>query len=86
MKVSSAEFKQDMGRYQMAAQREPVRITDDGHPDSVLVSAALFELMVKGRVARRVEDLDEDTIVAITRSEVPAEFGHLDALLDERVP
>lgn len=67
MKVTSTEFQQNVGRYQDAAQRTPVAITKNGRQHTVLLSAALFEVMVKGRMTRRVEDLDDDTIKAIAR-------------------
>ena len=35
-----------------------------------------------GRVARRIEDLDDATIAAIAAAEVPAEFDHLDMLIE----
>jgi prevent-host-death family protein len=78
MKVSSTEFQQNVGRFQDVAMREPVTITKNGRDHTVLVSAELFEAIVKGRVARRVEDLDETTIRAIATAEVPARYAHLD--------
>ena len=39
---------------------------------------------MKGRVARRVEDLDEATIKAIAEAEVPAQYAHLDDELKSR--
>jgi prevent-host-death family protein len=78
MKVSSTEFQQNVGRYQDAAMREPVTITKNGRNHTVLVSADFFETVLKGRVARRIEDLDEATIKAIAAAEVPAQYGHLD--------
>ena len=42
------------------------------------------EVILKGRVARRVEDLDEATIKAIEAAEVPAEYAHLDDLVKSR--
>ena len=84
MKVSSTEFQQNVGRYQDAAMREPVTITKNGRDHTVLVSADFFEAVMKGRVARRVEDLDEATIQAIAEAEVPAEYAHLDDELKSR--
>jgi PHD/YefM family antitoxin component YafN of YafNO toxin-antitoxin module len=52
--------------------REPVTITKNGRNHTVLVSAELFETVLKGRVARRVEDLDDATLDAIAKAEVPA--------------
>lgn len=78
MKITSTEFQQNVGRYQDAALVEPVIITKNGHPKNVLISAAAFETLIKGRVARRTEDLDEDTLKAIATAEVPAKFAYLD--------
>jgi prevent-host-death family protein len=78
MKISSTEFQQNVGRYQDAAMKEPVTITKNGRDHTVLVSADFFEAAMKGRVARRIEDLDEATIKAIAAAEVPAEYAHLD--------
>ena len=80
MKISSTEFQQNVGRYQDAALKEPVTITKNGRDHTVLVSADFFNAVLKGRVARRVEDLDEETIKAIASAEVPARYKHLDEL------
>jgi prevent-host-death family protein len=80
MKISSTEFQQNVGRYQDAALKEPVTITKNGRDHTVLVSADFFNAVLKGRVARRVEDLDEETIKAIANAEVPARYKHLDEL------
>lgn len=80
MKVTSTEFQQNVGRYQDAALTEPVIITRNGRPRNVLISAATFETLTKGRVARRMEDLDRDTLQAIATAEVPAQFAYLDKL------
>jgi prevent-host-death family protein len=55
VRVTSTEFQQNVGRYQDAAMHEPVVITKHSRPHTVLMSAALFEVLVKGRIARRVE-------------------------------
>ena len=80
MKVTSTEFQQNIGRYQDAAMREPVTITKNGRDHMVLVAADFFNAVLNGRVARRVEDLDDETIKAIASAEVPAKFAHLDKL------
>ncbi len=66
MKVSSTEFQQNVGRYQDAAQQSPVAITKNGRTHTVLVPAAFFEMIMKGHVARPIEELDGDTLKAIT--------------------
>ena len=83
MKVTSTEFQQNVGRYQDAALQNPVAITKNGRPHTVLLSAATFEVLVKGRVARAVEDLDDDTLKAIANSSVPHEYAHLDNILKD---
>jgi prevent-host-death family protein len=82
MKVSSAEFQQNFDLYQDAAQADPVEITKDGQVRAVLMSATHFELVTKGRLARAVEDLDEETVAAIATSSVSPEFDSLDGLLE----
>lgn len=86
MKVTSTEFQQNVGRYQDAAQRAPVAVTKNGRTHTVLVSAVWFELVMKGRIARKIEDLDEETLRAIAQSEVPADYAHLDELLKDWTP
>jgi prevent-host-death family protein len=86
MHVTSTEFQQNVGRYQDAAQQEPVVITKRDRPHTVLMSAALFEVLVKGRVARKVEDLDADALEAIAKASVPAAHAGLDRLLKDWTP
>ena len=86
MRITSTEFQQNVGRYQDAALQMPVAITKNGRPHTVLLSATMFEVLVRGRVARLVEDLDDDTIKAIARSEVSTEFAALDHILSDWTP
>jgi prevent-host-death family protein len=86
MEVTSTEFQQNVGRYQDAALQAPVAITKNGRPHTVLMSAAFFELVMKGRVARRVEDLDDDTLKAIAASSVGPEYAALDDLIKDWTP
>ena len=86
MKVTSTEFQQNVGRYQDAAQLGPVAITKNGRVHTVLMSATFFQLVTKGRVARAVEDLDDDTLRAIAGSVVASEFDHLDGLVKDWTP
>lgn len=80
MKISSTEFQQNAGRYQDMALTEPVIITKNGRVKNVLISAAMFEVLVKGRVARKAEELDDEALKAIASAEVPAQYAHLDAM------
>jgi len=80
--ITSTKFQQNVGRYQDAAQAGPVTITKNGRPHTVLISAAFFETVMKGRVARYVEELDDATIKAIAEAEVPQEYAYLDKKLN----
>ena len=86
MKITSTEFQQNVGRYQDAAQRSPVVITKNARPHTVLMSAAFFELVMKGRVARPVEELDDDTLRAIATSAVPPGHESLDEIVKDWTP
>lgn len=86
MKITSTEFQQNVGRYQDQALQTPVAITKNGRPHTVLMSAALFEVLVRGRIARPVEDLDDDTLKAIRGSAVAPEHAALDKLLKDWTP
>jgi prevent-host-death family protein len=86
MKVTSTEFQQNVGRYQDVAMQGPVVITKHDRPHTVLMSAALFEVFVKGRVARPVEELDDDTLKAIARSSVSATYADLDKIVEDWTP
>ncbi len=86
MQVTSTEFQQNIGRYQDAAQQGPVVITKNARPHTVLMSAAFFKIMLEGRIARPVEDLDEDTIKAIARSAVSPDHAALDEIVKDWTP
>jgi len=51
-----------------------------------VTSAAMFEILTKGRIARNVEDLDDDTIAAIAGASVPEGHANLDQLLEDGTP
>ena len=86
MKITSTEFQQNIGRYQDAAQRAPVAITKNGRTHTVLMSASFFEMLLKGRIARQVESLDDDTLSAIANSAVSPEFAALDSIVKDWKP
>jgi len=56
--------------------RAPVVITKNGRDHTVLVAADFFRTVMKGRMARRAEDLDDAK--AIAEAEVPSEYAVLD--------
>lgn len=81
--ITATEFQQNVGRYQDAAQRAPVEITRNGRPHTVMMSAALFEVLTKGRIARRIEDLDAETADAVLQSSVASDRAAPDSVLDD---
>ena len=83
MEVSSVEFEQNVKHYQDMAATEPVLITKDGKLHTVLMSCARYEILTKGRVAFKTEDLSPEQIQAITQSRMDPRHDHLNALLDE---
>ncbi len=78
MRVTSTEFQNGVGRFQDVAMRQPVEITKNGRSHTVLISADYYELLTHGRIVRRVEEMDAETLLAIRQAEVPAGFAHLD--------
>ena len=64
MEITPTKFQQTVGRYQYAAFQRPVTISNNGRPDTRLISANLFDLLPKGRVARKIEDLDDEGMAA----------------------
>ncbi|RVC63578.1 MAG: type II toxin-antitoxin system Phd/YefM family antitoxin [Mesorhizobium sp.] len=86
MRVTSTEFQQNVGRFQDAAQHAPVAITKNGRTHTVLLSATMFEILLKGRVARPIEELDDETLEAIAKSAVPSQYDELDAVLKDWTP
>jgi len=81
MDVTSTEFQQNVGRWQDVAQHKPVTITKNGRAHTVLMSAVLYEAALKGRVVQLVENLDDDTLNAISKAKVPPQFDHLNELM-----
>jgi PHD/YefM family antitoxin component YafN of YafNO toxin-antitoxin module len=86
MKVTIGEFQDNVELYQDKAEREPVAIVKDGETRSVLVSAALFETLLRGRLSRTVEHLDDDALAAIREARVSEEHAHLDDLIADWIP
>lgn len=80
MKVSSTEFQNNVGLYQKTALTEPVIITSYGRSQTVLISAAVFEVLSRGRVAERMEDLDDAELKELAAAQVPHGYEHLDEI------
>lgn len=79
VKVKAAEIQKNFGKYQDIALAEPVTVTKYGRDSVVILSAAEYRRMRRRyREALGVEDLSEDEIEAIARSEMSAEHAALD--------
>ena len=80
--VTAAEVSKNFGAYQDAAVREPVIITKNGRPRTVLMAYEDFlRLSKRDRRVQRTSDLSEDEIAAIERSEMAPGNEHLNAEL-----
>ena len=87
MRVTSAEFIKGYGTLADKALTEPVTITRNGRDRLVLVSADEYErLRRRDRRAFRAEDLSQADIALIAKSEVPAQYAHLDEELGDWQP
>lgn len=80
VKVASAEFQKNIGKYQDLALTEPVMVTRNGRERTVLLSAGEYDrLKRRDRRVMGLEDFTEEDIAAIERAEpLPecAQFNH----------
>ena len=80
--VTAAEVSKNFGAYQDAAVRDPVIITKNGRPRTVLMAYEDFvRLSKRDRRVQRTADLTEVEIVEVERSEMTPGHEHLDAEL-----
>lgn len=80
--VPAAAISKNFGAYQDDALREPVIITKNGRPRTVLMAYDDFVRLSK--LERRVELTDEladEEIAAVENSEMEAELSYLDSEL-----
>lgn len=83
-KATAAEVSKNFGAYQDAAVREPVIITKNGRPRTVLMAYEDFvRLSRRDRRVQLTADLTEDEIEAVERSEMEPGHEHLDAELSQ---
>jgi len=85
MRVSTADFIKNYSSLADRALAEPVTITKHGRDRLVMVSAAEYErLKRRDRQVFQSADLPDAVLEQIAKAEVPAEFAHLDAELEDR--
>jgi prevent-host-death family protein len=82
-KVTSAQLIREFGRYHDAALKETVTVTKHGRDSVVMLSAEEYRrLKLRDRQALRAEELGEEFLEVLTRSEMSAEHAHLDGEID----
>ena len=78
--VTAAEVSKNFGAYQDAAVREPVVITKNGRPRTVLMAYEDFvRLSKRDRRVQRTVDLSDAEIAAVEASPLTPETQHLNA-------
>ena len=69
VKVASAEFQKNIGRYQDLALTEPVMVTRNGRERTVLISASEYDRLKKrDRRVMTLDDFTDEDISAIERA------------------
>jgi prevent-host-death family protein len=75
--VNSTEVQADFGRYEAAAQSDPVLVMKEGRPHVVILSAAEYARLRRlDREVLAVTELTEDDIAAIERARIPDEHRY----------
>ncbi|UGY30242.1 type II toxin-antitoxin system Phd/YefM family antitoxin (plasmid) [Bradyrhizobium septentrionale] len=83
--VTAAEVSKNFGAYQDAAVREPVVITKNGRPRTVLMAYEDFvRLSKRDRRVQRTIDLSEAEIAAVEAAEMTPDPGHLSSSPDAK--
>ena len=78
--VTAAEVSKNFGAYQDAAVREPVVITKNGRPRTVLIAYEDYDRLSKSdRRVQRTVDLSDAEIAAVEASEMTPDEEHLNA-------
>jgi len=78
--ATAAEVSKNFGAYQDEAVREPVIITKNGRPRTVLMAYEDFmRLSKRDRQVQLTAALSEDEIVAVEQSEMAEGHEHLNA-------
>lgn len=81
-KVTAATVSKNFGAYQDAAIREPVIITKNGRPKTVLIAYDDYiRLKKRDRQVELTADLRDDDLAAIEASEMEPGLEYLDAEL-----
>ena len=72
IKVSSAEFQRNLGRYQDLALAQPVTVIRDGREDTVMISVEEYDrLKRRDRQVLSLEDFTDADIAALEQTRAP---------------
>ena len=83
--VTAAAISKNFGAYQDAAVRDPVIITKNGRPRTVLLAYEDYlRLMRRERRVELTGTLTEDDLVAVEAASMEAGLEHLDRELNEK--
>jgi len=87
MKISSAEFRSQFDILSDRALTEPLTITRNGRDRLVLLSVEEYErLKRRDRRVVRLEEFTDEEMALIANADVPAEYAHVDAELENWRP
>ncbi len=80
VRVTSAEFQKNIGRYQDLALTQPVTVTRNGRDRTVVLSADEYaRLKRRDRQVLSLAEFSDADIEAIARAEAPAEAAKFDS-------
>ncbi|KAB2724337.1 type II toxin-antitoxin system Phd/YefM family antitoxin [Brucella intermedia] len=83
--VTAAAISKNFGAYQDAAVRDPVIITKNGRPRTVLLAYEDYlRLMRRERRVELTATLTEDDLAAVEAASMEAGLEHLDCELNEK--
>jgi prevent-host-death family protein len=72
IKVSSADFQRNIGKYQDLAMTQPVAVTRNGRERTVMISTEEYNrLKRRDREVLGLDDFTEEDLAAIAASEPP---------------
>jgi PHD/YefM family antitoxin component YafN of YafNO toxin-antitoxin module len=84
IKVSSAEFQRNIGRYQDLALKEPIAVTRNGRERTVMLSVEEYQRLK--RRDRRVigpEDLSDEDVEALLKARAPEHTKMFDGEIED---
>ena len=79
VRITSAEFQKNIGRYQDMALTQPVTVTRNGRDRTVVLSADEYaRLKRRDREVLSLDDFTDEDIEAIAKAEPPEESKQFD--------